>query len=134
MSVTRHHQGRDVGAVGIATGGAHEEVEIQGHPRAWQSLTNLIGGLPIRVHGFMLVRWRGLGSGTQDCCRPGRRAAIPGRRHVRVSSRWARRYRRINRAAAAAGRRSEGRRTVCVFLHVGRVGPPSQSSEALRSA
>ena len=62
------------------TGGAHADVEIQvtlAHESRW---TNLIGGLPIRVDGFILgAVAAGSGSGTQDLAvaRAGA-AAIPG--------------------------------------------------------
>jgi glc operon protein GlcG len=51
----------------VPTGGAHADVEIQvtlAHGSRW---TNLIGGLPIRVNGFVLgAVAAGSGSGTQD--------------------------------------------------------------------
>ena len=59
------------------TGGAHADVEIQvtlAHENRW---TNLIGGLPIRVDGFILgAVAAGSGSGTQDLA-----VARAGRRH-----------------------------------------------------
>lgn len=65
---------------GSPTGSAHADVEIQvtlAHENRW---TNLIGGLPIRVDGFILgAVAAGSGSGTQDLAvaRAGA-AAIPG--------------------------------------------------------
>ena len=75
--VALHEQlGRDTGP----TGGAHADVEIQvalAHENRW---TNLIGGLPIRVDGFILgAVAAGSGNGRQDLAvaRAGA-AAIPG--------------------------------------------------------
>jgi glc operon protein GlcG len=65
---------------GMPTGGAHANVEIQvslAHENRW---TNLIGGLPIRVDGFILgAVAAGSGNGSQDLAvaRAGA-AAIPG--------------------------------------------------------
>ena len=62
------------------TGGAHADVEIQVTLAQENKWTNLIGGIPIRVDGFVLgAVAAGSGSGTQDLAvaRAGA-AAIPG--------------------------------------------------------
>jgi glc operon protein GlcG len=62
------------------TGGAHADVEIQVTLAQENKWTNLIGGIPIRVEGFVLgAVAAGSGSGTQDLAvaRAGA-AAIPG--------------------------------------------------------
>lgn len=62
------------------TGGAHADVELQVTLAQENKWTNLIGGLPIRVNGFVLgAVAAGSGSGTQDLAvaRAGA-AAIPG--------------------------------------------------------
>lgn len=62
------------------TGGAHADVELQVTLAQENKWTNLIGGLPIRVDGFVLgAVAAGSGSGTQDLAvaRAGA-AAIPG--------------------------------------------------------
>lgn len=65
---------------GEPTGGAHADVEIQIALASDDKWTNLIGGLPIRVDGFILgAVAAGSGSGSQDIAvaRAGA-AAIPG--------------------------------------------------------
>lgn len=62
------------------TGGAHADVELQVTLAQENKWTNLIGGLPIRVDGFVLgAVAAGSGTGTQDLmvARAGARA-IPG--------------------------------------------------------
>lgn len=62
------------------TGGAHADVEIQVTLAQENKWTNLIGGLPVRVDGFVLgAVAAGSGTGTQDLAvaRAGA-AAIPG--------------------------------------------------------
>jgi uncharacterized protein GlcG (DUF336 family) len=62
------------------TGGAHADVEIQVTLAQESKWTNLIGGLPVRVDGFVLgAVAAGSGTGTQDLAvaRAGA-AAIPG--------------------------------------------------------
>lgn len=62
------------------TGGAHADVELQVTLAQENKWTNLIGGLPIRVDGFVLgAVAAGSGTGTQDLAvaRAGA-AAIPG--------------------------------------------------------
>jgi glc operon protein GlcG len=81
LSVTSSiNKARTSALSGSPTGGAHADVEIQvtlAHENRW---TNLIGGLPIRVNGFILgAVAAGSGSGAQDLAvaRVGA-AAIPG--------------------------------------------------------
>jgi glc operon protein GlcG len=65
---------------GEPTGGAHADVEIQIALASDNSWTNLIGGVPVQVEGFVLgAVAAGSGSGTQDLAvaRAGA-AAIPG--------------------------------------------------------
>lgn len=62
------------------TGGAHADVEIQVTLAQENKWTNLVGGIPIRVNGFVLgAVAAGSGTGTQDLAvaRAGA-AAIPG--------------------------------------------------------
>jgi glc operon protein GlcG len=62
------------------TGGAHADVELQVTLAQENKWTNLIGGIPIRVDGFVLgAVAAGSGTGTQDLAvaRAGA-AAIPG--------------------------------------------------------
>jgi glc operon protein GlcG len=85
LSVTSSiNKARTSALSGVPTGAAHADVEIQvtlAHESRW---TNLIGGLPIRVDGFIL----GAGGGRlrHRCAGPrrrqGRRRRDPGRRHV----------------------------------------------------
>ena len=68
LSVTSSiNKARTSALSGTPTGGAHADVEIQvtlAHENRW---TNLIGGLPIRVDGFILgAVAAGSGSGSQD--------------------------------------------------------------------
>ncbi|WP_257165814.1 heme-binding protein [Bradyrhizobium sp. SRS-191] len=81
LSVTSSiNKARTSALSGSPTGGAHADVEIQvtlAHESRW---TNLIGGLPICVDGFILgAVAAGSGSGAQDLAvaRAGA-AAIPG--------------------------------------------------------
>jgi glc operon protein GlcG len=78
--ISSTNKARTAALSGSPTGGAHADVELQvtlAHENHW---TNLIGGLPIRVHGFVVgAVAAGSGTGSQDLAvaRAGA-AAIPG--------------------------------------------------------
>lgn len=68
MSVTSStNKARTAALSGVPTGGAHADVEMQvalAHECRW---TNLVGGLPIRVDGFVVgAVAAGSGTGSQD--------------------------------------------------------------------
>jgi glc operon protein GlcG len=80
LSVTSSiNKARTSALSGAPTGGAHANVEIQvtlAHESRW---TNLIGGLPIRVDGFILgAVAAGSGNGSEDLAVARAGAAIPG--------------------------------------------------------
>jgi uncharacterized protein GlcG (DUF336 family) len=78
--ISSTNKARTAALSGEPTGGAHADVEMQialAHECRW---TNLIGGLPIRVHGIVVgAVAAGSGTGAQDLAvaRAGA-AAIPG--------------------------------------------------------
>lgn len=77
--ISARAKARTAALSGEPTGGAHADVEIQIALASDSEWTNLIGGLPIRVDGFILGAVAGSGSGSQDIAvaRAGV-AAIPG--------------------------------------------------------
>ncbi len=107
LSVTSSiNKARTSALSGAPTGGAHADVEIQvtlAHENRW---TNLIGGLPIRVDGFILgAVAAGSGSGCAGPRRrPGRRRRDPGRRHVPRFHCHGRRRQRHDQGIGTAGR------------------------------
>jgi glc operon protein GlcG len=78
--ISARAKARTAALSGEPTGGAHADVEIQIALASDSEWTNLIGGLPVRVDGFILgAVAAGSGSGSQDIAvaRAGV-AAIPG--------------------------------------------------------
>ena len=88
------------------TGGAHADVELQVTLAQENKWTNLIGGLPVRVNGFVLgAVAAGSGTGTQDLAvaRAGARGDCR-RRHVRgLRAARCRRHRHHPRLAPGEG-------------------------------